>query len=145
MKEKKSKEPLRVILVHGSCHGAWCWYKLVAGLRSKGYHSVTAIDLAASGTDARKIPEDVSSFEDYNRPLMELLSTVPEGEKVILVGHSFGGMNLAFAMDAFPEKIAAAIFLAAFLPDTVHDPFYIIEQVKIIPVTVVEFCFFFFN
>ncbi|XP_020580994.1 salicylic acid-binding protein 2-like [Phalaenopsis equestris] len=123
-----SKEALRVILIHGSCHGAWCWYKLLAELQSKGYNSVTAIDLAASGADSRRIPEDVRTFKDYNRPLMEFMSTVPDGEKVILVGHSFGGLSLAFAMDAFPEKIAAAIFVNALLPDTLHQPFYFIDQ-----------------
>ncbi|XP_020580864.1 salicylic acid-binding protein 2-like [Phalaenopsis equestris] len=127
-KEEMSKVALRVILIHGSSHGAWCWYKVVAELRSRGYNSVTAIDLAASGVDPRRIPEDVRSFEDYNRPLMELMSTVPDGEKVILVGHSFGGLSLAFAMDAFPEKIAAAIFLTALLPDTLHHPFYVIDR-----------------
>ncbi|KAI0507075.1 hypothetical protein KFK09_013193 [Dendrobium nobile] len=120
------QKPMRIILVHGSSHGAWCWYKVMAGLLSKGY-SVKAIDLAASGADSRKIPEDVSTFDDYNSPLMEFMSTIPDGEKIILVGHSFGGLNLAFAMDAFPEKIAAAVFLTAFLPDTTHQVSYFID------------------
>ncbi|XP_020580986.1 salicylic acid-binding protein 2-like [Phalaenopsis equestris] len=127
-KKKMNKESFSVILVHGSGHGAWCWHKVVDELQSMGYNSVTAIDLAASGDDPRRIPEDVRTFEDYNRPLMEFMSTVPDGEKVILVGHSFGGICLAFAMDAFPDKIAAAVFLTAFLPDTLHDPSYLVEQ-----------------
>ncbi|GMN75579.1 hypothetical protein TIFTF001_056325, partial [Ficus carica] len=36
------------VLVHGTCHGAWCWYKVAAQLKSTG-HKVTALDLATSG------------------------------------------------------------------------------------------------
>ncbi|XP_020575566.1 methylesterase 3-like [Phalaenopsis equestris] len=118
---------MKIILVHGGGHGAWCWYKVVAMLRSQGY-SVTAVDLAACGSDPRRIPEDVSNFDEYSQPLMDLMASVGEGEKVVLVGHSFGGLNLAAAMDAFPEKIAVAVFVAAVLPDTVHSPWYIFEK-----------------
>ncbi|KAM7507005.1 hypothetical protein LguiA_017458 [Lonicera macranthoides] len=58
------------VLVHGSCHGAWCWYKLIKLLKSAG-HMVTAIDLAASE------------------------------EKVILVGHSMGGIAVLVAKENF--------------------------------------------
>lgn len=120
-------QSMRIILVHGSCHGAWCWYKAVAILRNQGYN-VTAIDLAASGDDPRKIPDDVSTFDDYSQPLMELISEVPDDEKVILVGHMFGGVSLALAMDRFPEKIAVAVFVSAMMPDTNHPPSYIFYQ-----------------
>lgn len=50
------------IPVHGLCHGAWCWYKVVTVLRSEG-HRVTALDLAASGVHPARIDE-VHSFED---------------------------------------------------------------------------------
>ncbi|XP_020575680.1 methylesterase 3-like [Phalaenopsis equestris] len=122
-----SQNEMKIILVHGAGHGAWCWYKVVAMLRSQGY-SVTAVDLAACGSDPRRIPEDVSNFDEYSQPLMDLMASVGEGEKVVLVGHSFGGFSLAAAMDAFPDKIAVAVFVAAFLPDTVHSPTYILEQ-----------------
>ncbi|PKU65979.1 methylesterase 3-like [Dendrobium catenatum] len=118
---------LKIILVHGGGHGAWCWYKVVAILRSQGY-SVTAVDLAACGSDPRRMPEDVSTFDEYAQPLMDLMASVSEGEKVVLVGHSFGGLSLAKAMDAFPEKIAAAVFVTAIMPDTIHSPFYLFEQ-----------------
>ncbi|KAK8951442.1 Methylesterase 3 [Platanthera zijinensis] len=114
----------RIILVHGSCHGAWCWYKVVAMLRTQGY-AAAAIDLAACGADPRRLPQDVSSFDEYTRPLMDLVAAVPDGEKVVLVGHMFGGLSLASVMDAFPEKVAAAVFLSGMMPDTTHAPSYI--------------------
>lgn len=102
------------VLVHGSCHGAWCWYKLAALLESAG-HAVTALDMAASGIDPRAIG-DVRSIEDYHRPLTDYLLSSNSDERVIIVGHSFGGVGVSLAMEAFPDKVAVAVFAAAMLP-----------------------------
>ncbi|KAK1292938.1 Polyneuridine-aldehyde esterase [Acorus calamus] len=102
------------VLVHGACHGAWCWYKLATLLRLAG-HRVTALDLAASGVHPKRIDE-LGSFADYNQPLMEFMGSVPPGERVVLVGHSYGGLSLAFAMEAFPEKVSAGVFVTAVMP-----------------------------
>ncbi|CAN1133552.1 Methylesterase 8 [Linum perenne] len=91
----------------GSCHGAWSWYKLVALLKSCG-HRVTAIDLAASGIDSRQA-KDLTSVAEYHQPLMEFMEeeeAVPSDQKVVLVGHSLGGMAVCQAMEMFPEKIS---------------------------------------
>ncbi|KAF9678442.1 hypothetical protein SADUNF_Sadunf07G0035300 [Salix dunnii] len=56
------------------------------------------------------------------------MTDLAENEKVVLVGHSLGGLNLAFAMEKFPEKISLAIFVTAFLPDTKHQPSYMLEK-----------------
>ncbi|XP_043711674.1 salicylic acid-binding protein 2-like isoform X1 [Telopea speciosissima] len=114
------------VLVHGSCHGAWCWYKVKPVLESAG-HRVTAIDLAASGMNMAKI-EEVHTFSDYTKPLIELMESLPPGEKVTLVGHSFGGYNLALAMDKFPHKISVAVFLTAHMPDWTHSPSYVLDE-----------------
>ncbi|KAF8409988.1 hypothetical protein HHK36_002508 [Tetracentron sinense] len=107
------------VLVHGVCHGAWCWYKLKPLLECAG-HRVTTLDLAASGINVMKLHE-VLTIHDYSQPLMDIMASLPPGEKVILVGHSLGGLNLALAMDKFPLKISAAVFLTAFLPESWSD------------------------
>ncbi|XP_047319101.1 salicylic acid-binding protein 2-like [Impatiens glandulifera] len=114
------------VLVHGACHGAWCWYKLKPLLESAG-HKVTAIDMAASGINPKKI-EEVWTFDDYNAPLINFMKSIPTDQKVVLVGHSLGGQNLAFAADQFPEKIYVAIFLTALMPGFSHRPSYVIDQ-----------------
>ncbi|KAI4327499.1 hypothetical protein L6164_019950 [Bauhinia variegata] len=114
------------VLVHGACHGAWSWYKLKPLLESSG-DQVTVLDLAASGINPKKI-EDVNTLSDYSEPLLELLASLPPNEKVILVGHSLGGLNIALAMDKFPEKVAVGVFLTAFMPDTQNKPSYVIDQ-----------------
>ncbi|RWV81935.1 hypothetical protein GW17_00056607 [Ensete ventricosum] len=117
-----------IILVHGACHGAWSWHKVTTLLRSAGYQ-VTAPDLAASGVDEQRF-QDLRTFTDYTQPLLEVVASLPPGERVVLVGHSLGGMNIALAMDRFPEKIAAAVFVAAFMPDSVNSPSYVIDKVR---------------
>lgn len=115
------------VLVHGAGHGAWCWYKIKPRLESAG-HKVTALDNAGSGIDTKSI-EDFHSLEEYSEPLLQFIGSLAPQEKVILVGHSLGGMNLSVAMEKFPEKISAAVFLTAFLPDTTHHPSYVMDQV----------------
>ena len=44
------------------------------------------------------------------KPLIDLLEKLSEGEKVILVGHDFGGACVSYAMELFPFKFAKAIF-----------------------------------
>uniref|UniRef100_A0A161ZQ95 AB hydrolase-1 domain-containing protein n=1 Tax=Daucus carota subsp. sativus TaxID=79200 RepID=A0A161ZQ95_DAUCS len=102
------------VLVHGSCHGAWCWYKVATQLRSEG-HRVTALDFAACGINQKPLQE-VHSCHDYFEPLLEFMTTLPLDEKVVLVGHSFGGVGLSLAMETFPEKISVAVFVTALMP-----------------------------
>ncbi|XP_028102002.1 polyneuridine-aldehyde esterase-like [Camellia sinensis] len=102
------------VLVHGSCHGAWSWYKLVPLLRSSG-HRVTALDLAASGINPELV-DDIPSVSDYFKPLQDFMASLPRHERVVLVGHSFGGLAVCQAMENFPEKISVAVFVTAMMP-----------------------------
>nr|GMC93449.1 salicylic acid-binding protein 2 [Ipomoea batatas] len=114
------------VLIHGACHGAWSWFKLKPLLEIAG-HKVTALDLAASGVNPQKL-HHLRTLRDYTSPLLEFLSAIPDGEKVILVGHSLGGMNIALAMENYPRKISVAVFFSAFMPDTVHGPSYVLNE-----------------
>ncbi|MED6123739.1 hypothetical protein PIB30_052174 [Stylosanthes scabra] len=104
------------VLVHGACHGAWSWYKVTTLLKSWG-HNVSAIDLGASGVNEKKALE-LKSISEYFEPLSEFMgsSSVGEGERVVLVGHSFGGLAISYAMEHFPNKISVVVFVSAFMP-----------------------------
>ncbi|KAL0741539.1 hypothetical protein Bca4012_083052 [Brassica carinata] len=117
---------MRLVLVHGVCHGAWTWYKVKPLLEAAG-HSVTAVDLAASGISTIKV-EEIQSLKDYSKPLLEVLSSFGGEEKVIIVAHSMGGISAALAADIFLNKIAAIVFLTATMPDTKNPPTYAFEK-----------------
>ncbi|KAE8708257.1 Methyl esterase 10, putative isoform 2 [Hibiscus syriacus] len=102
------------VLVHGSCHGAWSWYKVVPLLKSGG-HKVTAIDLAGSGVDPQQV-NTLRSISDYIKPLREFMASLPDKQKVVLVAHSLGGLAISQAMQMFPEKISVAVFVTATMP-----------------------------
>ncbi|PWA50354.1 methyl esterase 1 [Artemisia annua] len=114
------------VLVHGACHGAWSWFKLKPLLEAAG-HRVSALDLSASGTNT-KVIQEVATLSDYTMPLLDLMATIPKEEKVVLVGHSLGGMNIALAMEKFPEKVSVGVFLSAFMPDYEHISSYVLDQ-----------------
>ncbi|EEF40030.1 Polyneuridine-aldehyde esterase precursor, putative [Ricinus communis] len=114
------------VFIHGAGGGAWVWYKVKPRLEAVG-HRVTVLDMAASGMHPKTFKE-VHTFNEYNEPLMKFMAVLQENEKVILVGHSLGGMNLALAMEKYPDKISVAVFATAIVPDTSHQPSYIFEK-----------------
>ncbi|KAL3693076.1 hypothetical protein R1sor_006727 [Riccia sorocarpa] len=101
-----------VVLVHGASHGAWCWYKVVAMLQNRGF-TVAAIDLTSMGRD-KTSPDWVSSIAQFARPLLDYLENV--NGKVLLMGHSLGGITVSYAMEKLPNKIRKAVFLVSRMP-----------------------------
>ncbi|RDY00975.1 Salicylic acid-binding protein 2, partial [Mucuna pruriens] len=99
------------VLVHGGLHGAWCWYKVANQLKSFG-HNVTTLDMAASGINPKQMQE-VLSVSEYHEPLMTFMASLPSKEKVILVGHSLGGLSVSIAMEKYPKQISVAVFITA--------------------------------
>lgn len=119
------------VLVHGACHGAWCWYKLVRLLRRLG-HRVTALDLGGCGVNPGPLCE-IATIDDYVKPLMDFMRSIDpkhDDEKVILVGHSFGGIAISLAMENFPEKILVALFVSAYMPNCSSPPLTILQEVS---------------
>ncbi|KAJ9704934.1 hypothetical protein PVL29_003135 [Vitis rotundifolia] len=113
--ERRQANPVKhFVLVHGACHGAWCWYKIVALLKSSG-HKVTALDLAASGINPKQVG-DLRSISEYFQPLRDFMESLPADERAVLVGHSLGGLAISQAMEKFPEKVSVAVFVTASMP-----------------------------
>jgi pimeloyl-ACP methyl ester carboxylesterase len=98
------------ILVHGSWHGAWCWYKLVPRLEKLG-HTVIAPDLASLGRD--RTPVNRVSLGTWRRRVCEIVDSVPG--QVVLVGHSRGGIVISEVAEHRPERVQTLVYLCAFL------------------------------
>ncbi|KAI8564402.1 hypothetical protein RHMOL_Rhmol03G0178400 [Rhododendron molle] len=124
------------VLVHGIGGGSWCWYKVRCQLENSGY-KVTCIDLKGAGID-QSDAKNIHTFDEYNKPLIDFMSSLPDDEKVlyislsmplwivsryvnecvrmvqvILVGHSAGGLSLTDATHKFGKKMSLAIYLGA--------------------------------
>ncbi|XP_059623764.1 methylesterase 10-like [Cornus florida] len=114
------------VLVHGMCHGAWSWYKVVTLLKLAG-HRVTALDLGASGVNSKR-NDEIASISDYLQPLMDFMASLPHDEKVVLVGHSFGGFVISLAMESFPSNILLAVYVTAFMPNYTSPPATLVQE-----------------
>jgi pimeloyl-ACP methyl ester carboxylesterase len=98
------------VLIPGSWHGAWCWYKIIPLLEQAG-HTAIALDLPGHGRDwtaARDI-----SMQSYVDSVRKILDAQPE--PAILVGHSRGGIVISQTAEYRPEKIQTLVYLAAYL------------------------------
>ncbi|CAA3005786.1 methylesterase 17-like [Olea europaea subsp. europaea] len=111
MKVKTTLKKPHFVMIHGISGGGWCWYKIRCLMENSGY-KVSCIDLKGSGID-RTDPNTILSFKEYNNPLLQFLSSLNDNEKVILVGHSAGGLSLTDAIHKFAKKISLAVYVAA--------------------------------
>lgn len=96
------------LLIHGSCHGAWCWDDLIPHLTAAG-HSARAIDLPSHGQD--RTPAGEVTLALYARAIVAAIET-----PVILVGHSMAGYPITAAAGLAPEKISALVYVCAYVP-----------------------------
>ncbi len=101
----------RFVLVHGAFHGAWCWELLTPMLEAAG-HTVVAFDLPGAGDDTT--PTRDVTLDAYAERICEVLGE--EDEPAVLVAHSMGGVAVTQAAARCPERIAAVVYVAAFLP-----------------------------
>jgi pimeloyl-ACP methyl ester carboxylesterase len=99
------------VLIHGAWHGAFCWHKVTPLLERAG-HTVLAPDLPGLGADPT--PRSQVTLKAYVDRVSEILDSC--SEPAILVGHSLGGVVISQAGEERPHKVAALVYLAAFLP-----------------------------
>jgi pimeloyl-ACP methyl ester carboxylesterase len=101
------------VLVHGGWHGGWCWKKVVPLLRAAG-HDALAPTLTGLGERAHLLTPTVD-LETHIRDVAGVL-TYEDLERVVLVGHSYGGMVITGVADRCAERVAHLIYLDAFVP-----------------------------
>lgn len=100
------------VLVHGAWGGSWVWEKVTPLLEAAG-HSVDAVDLPGRGSNPAEPAE--MTLEAYARHVADRVEAA--GEPVVLVGHSMGGMAITAAAELAPARIAALVYVTAFLPN----------------------------
>ncbi len=97
------------ILIHGMFHGGWSFDKLTPFLDAKD-HTVLTPDLAGCGSD--ETPHGEVSLDGWAKDIAALAES---SGKVILLGHSRGGLVAAQATEYAPAYIAATVYLTALM------------------------------
>jgi pimeloyl-ACP methyl ester carboxylesterase len=93
----------RFLLVHGSWHGAWCWYKVAPRLRHAG--EVLGADLPG------RHGASLVTLSRMVRALARQLADTP----TTIVAHSRYGVLTTALAEAYPAAIRRVVYLAAFL------------------------------
>lgn len=97
-----------ILLVHGSCHGAWCWHRVIPALEGLGLHA-RAIDLPGLGEDTTP-PAQVTLLSTAAAILAALTGPT------LIVGHSAAGYPITAAAEQDPSQIAGLVYLCAYAP-----------------------------
>lgn len=97
------------ILIHGSWHGAWCWYKIKPLLQAEG-HRVSVPDLLGRGRHPA-----LPAFVSLDRMVRSIAGYLPTDEKTTVVVHSRYGILASRLAELYPEKIERTIYLASFM------------------------------
>lgn len=101
------------VLVHGAWQAPYVWDAVRNDLTSRG-NKVIVVELPGHGNDAT--PTHTLSLDVYRDKVIKELSTI-EG-KVILVGHSMGGMVVTEVSEKIPAKISKLVYIGAFVPQS---------------------------
>ncbi len=120
------------VFVHGAWHNGACWDKVIGLLEADGF-PCAAIDLPGAGANAA-VPaalqaRDMAALatepspnagvgqEERTNAVIACVEEVAERSngKVVLVGHSMGGVTISPVAEAIPDKLEAVVFLTAFM------------------------------
>jgi pimeloyl-ACP methyl ester carboxylesterase len=122
------------VLVHGGWHNHSAWDKVTPILKTNGFAALT-LDLPGAGVNAiapislGRRPFDPAAFAAEPSPIagvtqeertQAVVALVKEaaslsGGKVILVGHSAGGMTISAVAEQVPDLLLAVVYLAGFM------------------------------
>src|SRR5262245_46594927 len=106
-----SSTPRHYVLVHGAWSNQHAWDAVAAKLRAAGA-KVDTVDLPGHGADST--PLDQLSMAAYADRVTQAIDAA--GDKVILVGHSMGGMVISQAAENRPAKIKSLVYVGAYVP-----------------------------
>ena len=87
-----------LVLIHGAWHGAWCWWRVLPGLRAAG-HGAHAVTLTGVGERAHLLRPDLR-LRDHIADVLGLIDAEELGDDLVLVGHSYGGLVMTGVADA---------------------------------------------
>src|SRR6266404_9743105 len=108
------------VLVHGAWHGGWCWSRVADRLRAAGRQVFTPTQ---TGLGERKhlLSKDIT-LDTFTKDIFNVIEA-EELTKIVLVGHSFGGVAISGVADAMPERIRHLVYLDSLVVEGGKSPF----------------------
>ncbi|MFC0514760.1 alpha/beta fold hydrolase [Mucilaginibacter angelicae] len=106
------------VLVHGAWQAPYVWDAVKAKLISEG-NNVTVVELPGHGGD--QTDPSTITLNLYRDKVLDAMSKI--NGKVILVGHSLGGMIISAVAEKNPSQIEKLVYLAAYLPTSEQSLF----------------------
>jgi len=101
------------VLVHGAWHGGWCWRHVRERLVAAG-HRVFTPTLTGLGERAHLLAPSIG-LDLHVEDIVQVIET-EELQRVVLCGHSYGGMVVTGVADRLRERIAHIVYLDASVP-----------------------------
>jgi pimeloyl-ACP methyl ester carboxylesterase len=102
------------VLVHGAWHGSWCWKRVRKALQSRG-HDVFTPTMTGVGERSHLLSPRVN-LDTHIEDVVNLIRW-EELSDIVLCGHSYGGCVITGVADRLPDRIAALVYLDAFVPE----------------------------
>jgi pimeloyl-ACP methyl ester carboxylesterase len=103
------------VLIHGAWHGGWCFDPVTALLCERG-HKVAAPDLPGMGGDAETLRGvTLQGWAEFTVDLCRAMKRDLGGEKLVLAGHSRGGVVLSAAAELDPEAMDGLAYICALM------------------------------
>ncbi|HTL07755.1 MAG TPA: alpha/beta fold hydrolase [Chitinophagaceae bacterium] len=99
------------VLVHGAWQAPYVWTGVKEALEKQG-QKVVLVELPAHGND--QTPPASVSMAVYSQKVMDVIAGLKG--KVVLVGHSMGGVVITAVAEKMPEKIDKLVYVGAFVP-----------------------------
>lgn len=107
-----------IVLVHGICHGAWCWENFINFFADRGYQCY-AISLPGHGGSGGKEKLRKYRLSDYVEAVKEAMKTIKEDMKThglkvkpFLLGHSMGGAVVQQYIGKYEDDVQGAVLFA---------------------------------
>ena len=91
-----------LVLVHGSCHGGWCWNKIIPFLKRYD-HEIYTPTLTGLGERSHLLYEAINLSTHIN-DIVQVFE-YQDLYDVVLVGHSYGGMVIGGVAEKIPDII----------------------------------------
>ena len=124
--ERLRSDEVIVVLVHGACHGAWCWEDVIGPLAKRGWKArALELPLTSLTDDALVVRDAVHSAK-------------LAGKAALLVGHSYGGVviseggheadHLVYVAGTAPDPGESAMDLMSVMVATQQSPGFVVSD-----------------